>query len=127
VVELAERISGAADGPIAADTRPGACHRKHATPVCPEPEPEPRLSIVVLPFVNLSNDPEQEYFADGITDDLTTDLSRISGSLVIARNTAFTYKGKPTDVKQIGRDLGCVMSSRAACGEPEIRFRSMCN
>src|SRR5260370_5600318 len=66
----------------------------------------PRLSIVVLPFVNLSNDPEQEYFADGVTDDLTTDLSRISGSFVIARNTAFTYKGKPVDVKQLGRDLG---------------------
>ena len=55
---------------------------------------------------NLSNDPDQEYFADGITDDLTTDLSRISGSFVIARNTAFTYKGKPIDVKQIGRELG---------------------
>jgi TolB-like protein/class 3 adenylate cyclase/Tfp pilus assembly protein PilF len=66
----------------------------------------PRLSIVVLPFANLSNDPEQEYFADGITDDLTTDLSRISGSFVIARNTAFTYKGKPIDVKQVGRELG---------------------
>jgi adenylate cyclase len=66
----------------------------------------PRLSIVVLPFVNLSDDPEQEYFADGITEDLTTDLSRISESFVIARNTAFTYKGKPVDVKQIGRELG---------------------
>jgi adenylate cyclase len=66
----------------------------------------PRLSIVVLPFVNLSNDPEQEYFADGITDDLTTDLSRISGSFVIARNTAFTYKSKPVNVKQIGQELG---------------------
>jgi len=66
----------------------------------------PRLSIVVLPFGNLSNDPEQEYFADGITDDLTTDLSRISGSFVIARNTAFTYKGKPIDVRQLGRELG---------------------
>jgi adenylate cyclase len=65
----------------------------------------PRLSIVVLPFANLSNDPEQEYFADGITDDLTTALSRISGSFVIARNTAFTYKGRPVDVKQIGREL----------------------
>jgi adenylate cyclase len=71
-----------------------------------DPQPSPLLSIVVLPFVNLSSDPEQEYFADGITDDLTTDLSRIAGSFVIARNTAFTYKGKPTDVKQIGRDLG---------------------
>ena len=66
----------------------------------------PRLSIVVLPFGNLSNDPEQEYFADGITDDLTTDLSRISGSFVIARNTAFTYKGKSVDVKEVGRELG---------------------
>jgi len=66
----------------------------------------PRLSIVVLPFVNLSNDPEQEYFADGIADDLTTDLSRISGSFVIARTTAFNYKGKPVDVRQVGRDLG---------------------
>ena len=65
----------------------------------------PRLSIVVLPFANLSNDPDQEYFADGITNDLTTDLSRISGSFVIARNTAFTYKNKPTDIKQVGREL----------------------
>jgi TolB-like protein/class 3 adenylate cyclase/Flp pilus assembly protein TadD len=68
--------------------------------------PVPRLSFAVLPFENLSRDPDQEYFADGITDDLTTDLSRISGSFVIARNTAFTYKGKPADAKQIGRDLG---------------------
>ena len=66
----------------------------------------PRLSIVVLPFANLSNDPEQEYFADGITDDLTTDLSRISQSFVIARNTAFTFKGKAIDTKQVGQDLG---------------------
>jgi adenylate cyclase len=71
-----------------------------------EAKSAPRLSIVVLPFSNLSNDPDQEYFADGVTDDLTTDLSRISGSFVIARSTAFTYKGKPIDVKQIGRDLG---------------------
>jgi class 3 adenylate cyclase/TolB-like protein len=69
-------------------------------------KPAPRLSIVVLPFANLSNDLEQEYFVDAITDDLTTDLSRIAGSLVIARTTAFTYKGKAVDVKQIGRDLG---------------------
>jgi TolB-like protein/class 3 adenylate cyclase len=69
-------------------------------------KPASRLSIVVLPFANLSNDPDQEYFADGITDDLTTDLSRISGSFVIARNTAFTYKGKLVDAKQIGHDLG---------------------
>jgi adenylate cyclase len=66
----------------------------------------PRLSIVVLPFANLSGDPEQEYFADGLTDDLTTDLSHLADSFVIARNTAFTYKGKPVDVKAIGRELG---------------------
>jgi len=68
--------------------------------------PLPRLSIVVLPFTNLGNDPDQEYFADGITDDLTTDLCRISGSFVISRNTAFTYKGKAADARQIGRELG---------------------
>ena len=66
----------------------------------------PRLSIVVLPFENLSGDKEQDYFADGITDDLTTDLSHLQGSFVISRGTAFTYKGKPVDAKQIGNDLG---------------------
>jgi adenylate cyclase len=68
--------------------------------------PAQRLSFVVLPFANLSSNPEQEYFADGITDDLTTDLSRISDSFVIAHNTALTYKGKPVDAKQVGRELG---------------------
>jgi adenylate cyclase len=66
----------------------------------------PRLSIVVLPFDNLSNDAEQQYFADGITEDLTTDLSRIEGSFVISRNSAFTYRNKPINAKQIGRELG---------------------
>jgi adenylate cyclase len=66
----------------------------------------PRLSIVVLPFENLSHDPDQDYFADAITGDLTTDLSRIAGSFVIARNTAFSYKGKSVDVRQLGRELG---------------------
>jgi adenylate cyclase len=66
----------------------------------------PRLSIAVLPFANLSDDPAQEYLADGITEDLTTDLSRIEDSFVIARNTAFTYKGKPIEAKQVGRQLG---------------------
>ena len=66
----------------------------------------PRLSIIVLPFVNLSNDPEQQYFADGVTGDLMTDLSRIPDMLVISRNTAFTYRDRPVDTKQIGRELG---------------------
>jgi TolB-like protein/Tfp pilus assembly protein PilF len=61
---------------------------------------------VVLPFANIGGDPEQAYFADGVTESLTTDLSRISGSFVIAHNTAFTYKGKHIDVKTIGRELG---------------------
>jgi adenylate cyclase len=59
-----------------------------------------------LPFANLSNDPEQEYFADALTEDLTTDLSRIEGMFVIARGTAFTFKGKTGDAKQVGRELG---------------------
>ena len=71
-----------------------------------QPTPAPRASIVVLPFANLSNDPEQQYFADGITGNLTTDLSRIPDMLVISRNTAFTYRNKPVDTKQIGRELG---------------------
>jgi adenylate cyclase len=69
-------------------------------------DPAPRLSIVVLPFANLSPDPEQEYFADAITDDLTADLSRIADSFVIARTTAFTYKGKAVDVRQVAHELG---------------------
>ena len=64
------------------------------------------LSVVVLPFTNLSGDPSQDYFADGLTENLTTDLSRIRHSFVIARNTAFTYKGKAIDAKAIGKELG---------------------
>jgi TolB-like protein/predicted TPR repeat methyltransferase len=71
-----------------------------------QPPVAPRLSIVVLPFANLSNDPDQQYFADGITEDLTTDLSRITDMFVIARNTAFTYRNNQPDPKQIGRELG---------------------
>jgi TolB-like protein/class 3 adenylate cyclase/Tfp pilus assembly protein PilF len=67
--------------------------------------PPPHLSLVVLPFANIGGDPEQEHFVDGVTESLTTDLSHIRGAYVVARNTAFTYKGKPLDVKTIGRDL----------------------
>ena len=67
--------------------------------------PAPRLSIVVLPFANIGGDPEQDYFVDGITESLTTDLSRISGSFVIAHNTASTFKNKAVDVKKVGREL----------------------
>jgi TolB-like protein/tetratricopeptide (TPR) repeat protein len=65
----------------------------------------PRLSMVVLPFANIGGDPEQDYFVDGVTESLTTDLSRIGGAFVIARNTAFTFKGKAIDVKKLGREL----------------------
>ena len=63
-------------------------------------------SIAVLPFDNLSDDPEQGYFADGMTEDLITDLSKISGIFVIARNSSWTYKGKPTKVQRIAEELG---------------------
>jgi TolB-like protein len=63
------------------------------------------LSIVVLPFANIGGGPEQDYFVDGMTESLTTDLSRIAGSFVIARNSAFSYKGKSPDVRQVGREL----------------------
>jgi TolB-like protein/Flp pilus assembly protein TadD len=76
-------------------------------PSAPAPERSipPRLSIVVLPFANIGGDPEQEYFVDGVTESLTTDLSRVSGSFVIARNTAYSFKGKAFDVTKIGREL----------------------
>jgi adenylate cyclase len=76
-------------------------------PIASKPPAEAaHLSIVVLPFANLSGDASQDYFADGITENLTTDLSRLSGSFVIARNTAFTFKGKNADARQIGKELG---------------------
>src|SRR5271155_1299350 len=71
----------------------------------PEKSAPPRLSMVVLPFANIGGDPEQEHFVDGVTESLTTDLSRIRHAVVIGRNTAFTYKGKTVDLKQIGREL----------------------
>ncbi|MBR0790275.1 adenylate/guanylate cyclase domain-containing protein [Bradyrhizobium manausense] len=71
----------------------------------PAPHSAPRLSIVVLPFLNIGGVPEQDYFVDGVTESLTTDLSRISGAFVIARNTAFTFKGKAVDVKKLGSEL----------------------
>jgi adenylate cyclase len=81
-----------------------------ARPTPPPPASQktgpPRLSIVVLPFKTLSSDPGQDYFADGVTENLTTDLSRIRNSFVIARNTAFTFKGKAIDAREIGKELG---------------------
>ena len=89
--------------------------RQHADAEPAIPAAAPPLSIVVLPFANLSNDLDLECLVDGITDDLTTDLSRIPGSFVIARNTAFTYKGQSVDVKQLGCSSASAMFSKAAC------------
>jgi TolB-like protein len=84
----------------------GECAQAKPAPAAtPEKSTPPRLSIVVLPFANIGGDPEQEHFVDGVTESLTTDLSRIRRAVVIARNTAFAYKGKPLDVKTIGREL----------------------
>lgn len=84
----------------------------------------PRLSLVVLPFVNLGGDPEHEYFVDGVTDSLTTDLSRIAGALVIARSTAFTFKEKVADVREIGRELNVryVLEGSVQCGSSRFRL-----
>lgn len=80
--------------------------RKIAAPsTAPAATSAPRLSIIVLPFVNFGADAAQDYFVDGVTESLTTDLSRIPGSFVIARNTAFSHKGKSPDIRKIGREL----------------------
>jgi adenylate cyclase len=77
------------------------------SPASPQPLPLPeKPSIAVLPFANMSGDPEQEYFADGITEDITTALSKLRWFFVIARNSSFMYRGRATDVKQVGRELG---------------------
>jgi TolB-like protein/class 3 adenylate cyclase len=83
----------------------------------------PPLSIVVLPFANIGGGPEQEYFVDGMTESLTTDLSRISGSFVIGRHTAFAFKGKAVDLKQIGRELNVryVLEGSVQRGDNRLR------
>jgi adenylate cyclase len=83
----------------------------------------PHLSIVVLPFANLSGDPSQDYFADGVTENLTSELSRIRNSFVIARNTAFTFKGKNVDAKAIGKDLGVRYILEGSVQRDEKRVR----
>ncbi|MBV8406527.1 MAG: adenylate/guanylate cyclase domain-containing protein [Alphaproteobacteria bacterium] len=83
----------------------------------------PRLSVVVMPFANLCGDSEQDYFVDGVTESLTTDLSRIPDAFVIGRNTAFSYKDKAIDARTIGRELGVryVMEGSVQCGADRIR------
>jgi adenylate cyclase len=90
--------------------RPVRAYRVRLDGIAPTATPAPALptkpSIAVLPFLNMSGDPEQEFFADGITEDLITDLSKASGLFVIARNSSFAYKGRSVKVQEIGRDLG---------------------
>jgi adenylate cyclase len=90
--------------------RPVRAYRVRLDGLAPTADPAPALptkpSIAVLPFLNMSGDPEQEFFADGITEDLITDLSKASGLFVIARNSSFAYKGRSVKVQEIGRDLG---------------------
>ena len=80
-----------------------AANRSNVTNLAPKVETQ---SIAVLPFTNMSGDPEQEYFSDGISEDVITDLSKIAGLTVIARNSSFAYKGRSIDVRAVGRDLG---------------------
>jgi TolB-like protein/Tfp pilus assembly protein PilF len=92
----------------------------------PADRPRPRLSIAVLPFSNLSGDPGQDYFSDGLTEDLTTDLSRIEGAFVIARNTMQSYRNKVVDVKQLGRELGVryVLEGSVRRAEQQVRVNA---
>lgn len=86
---------------------PGSAAPPALPPGRAEPLPLPdKPSIAVLPFANMSNDPEQEYFSDGITEDIITDLSKVSGLFVIARNSTFTYKGKAVNIRDVCRELG---------------------
>src|SRR5262249_37803249 len=82
-----------------------------------------RPSIAVLPFQNMSGDPEQEYFADGVVEEIITGLSRIKWFFVIARNSSFAYKGRAVDVKQVGRELGVryVLEGSVRKGSDRVR------
>jgi TolB-like protein len=97
-----------------------------ATDLAPSRSTIPRLSVVVMPFLNLGNDREQDYFADGVTESLTTDLSRIPDAFVIGRNTAFSYKGKAIDARKVGRELGVryVMEGSVQRGEDSVRVNA---
>jgi adenylate cyclase len=93
---------------------------RSATVATNAPAEAARLSIVVLPFANLSGDPAQDYLADALTDELTTSISRIRDTFVIARNTAMTFKGKPVDARAIGKDLGVRYVLKARCSRAAI-------
>jgi adenylate cyclase len=91
--------------------------RVGAEPALPLPD---KPSIAVLPFANLSGDAEQEYFVDGMVEEITTAIARLPWLFVIARNSSFAYKGKSPDLRQVGRELGCATCSKARCAKPAI-------
>src|SRR5262249_11432776 len=95
-----------------------------ATPVASKSTPTSRPSIAVLPFLNMSGDPEQEYFADGITEDIITDLSKISGLSVVARNSVFAYKGKTADLLEVCRrfDVATVLEGSVRKAGQRVRI-----
>ncbi len=94
-------------------------------PVDPKPLALPdKPSIAVLPFQNMSGDPEQDYFADGVVEDIITALSRFKSLFVIARNSSFTYKGKAVDIKQVGRELGVRYVLEGSVRKAGSRFAS---
>src|SRR5262249_10791254 len=102
-----QRVKNIARPVRAFRVRDGAAPIEPPTPAPPQALPLPdKPSIAVLPFANLSGDPEREYFADGMVEEIITALSRIRWLFVIARNSTFTYKGQTVDVKQVGRELG---------------------
>jgi adenylate cyclase len=102
---------------------PAARDPEDVAPALQEQLDKERPSIAVLPFNNMSGDPEQEYFSDGITEDIITDLSKVSGLFVVARNTAFTYKGKPVKVQQVGQELGVAFILEGSVRKAGARVR----
>ena len=106
-----------------APTSPQPAILSEPTQAFPLPD---KPSIVILPFANLSDDPEQEYFSDGLTEDLTTDLSQLSGLFVIARNSAFTYKGKAVKIQEISRELGVryVLEGSVRRADSQVRINA---
>ena len=110
-------------GPVQEASGPTAATGANGSPIS-APASSQKRSLVVLPFTNLSSDPAQDYFVDGVTESLTTDLSRMAGIFVIGRNTAFSYKGKHVDVKQVGRELGVryVLEGSVQRGDSRLRI-----
>ena len=127
IVKTVPRRGYLFSGLIAHDQRQAAPSRNHGArrrrrlPPCTALPDRP--SIAILPFASLSGDPEQDYFSDGIVEDITTALSRNRAFLVIARNSSFTYKGKGIDIKQLGASLAFVTCSKGVCASREPRSR----